>query len=205
MKYVDFKSKMANMIVFNKADIHIIAPNFDLNLLSDWQKKQYIRKIRRGYYIFADLELNNHLLSHIANQIYRPSYISFELALSQYGLIPETIVNQTSATSRRTIDFYTPIGGFIYQHLKPSLIFGYRIDTLAKVKVKIAKIEKAVLDYFYLHPDLKTKQDLDDLRFDYEYFIEQADLKLLYRYLDQFNNKALEKRIDNIIRSAHHA
>lgn len=202
MKYVEFKSLMKNFIVFTHRDIRLIDPNFDLNILSDWQKKQYIQKVRKGYYIFSDLKLEDHFLYHISNKIYSPSYISFELALSNYGLIPETVYGKTAATSRKTMEFSTPVGSFYYKHLKPKLMFGYRVDTLHNVKVKMAKIEKAVLDYFYIYSDLKTKKDFDNVRFDYNYFIQQANEKLLYEYLEKYTNKALEERIGNLLRSA---
>lgn len=205
MKYVDFKVLMGDQIIWGHRDIRLLDSNFDLNILSDWQKKNYIRKVRRGLYVFSNLELDDHLKYHISNELYQPSYISFEQALSIYGLIPETVYAVTAATSRRTITFDTVLGSFIYRHLKPELMFGYRVDVFNKVKSKIARIEKAVLDYFYIYSDLQSTQDFDDVRFDYQYFLEQADRNLLDQYLEKFKNKALEQRINNLIRSAENA
>ena len=56
-------------------------------------KNGKLTRIKRGLYtddLFHDLEL-------IANVCYSPSYISFEYALSYYGLIPEYVSTVTSA------------------------------------------------------------------------------------------------------------
>ena len=57
-------------------------------------KKGILVKIKRGLYsddLYNDKEV-------IANICYNPSYISFEYALSYYGVIPEFVSTFTSAT-----------------------------------------------------------------------------------------------------------
>ncbi len=75
--------------------------------------------------MFTDTPLNEETLFLIANKLYAPSYVSFEMALSYYGLIPEGVYAITSATSKKTATFQTPIGKFSYRTLKPQLFFGY--------------------------------------------------------------------------------
>ncbi len=202
MKYIKFRRFFKNNTVFRLKDIRLFEENFDLNILSDWQKQNYIKKIRKGLYIFTDIQVTDTTIYHIANKIYEPSYLSFESALSNYGLIPEMVFSPTSATSKKTAEFPTDWGIFYYRHLKPELMFGYRVDELNGVKYKFAKLEKAVLDYFYINSYLKSKKDLDDARFDYEYFFEQADKKLLMKYLERFSSKALSQRIQMLAQAA---
>jgi len=90
-------------------------------------KKGYIKKIIKGYYIFSDSELNDNVLFEIANRIYVPSYISYEMALSYYNLIPESVYDITSVSTRRTYNFNTLIASFSYRTIKPCLFFGYNI------------------------------------------------------------------------------
>ncbi len=92
MQFIEFKEKLKNYIVFSLQDIKKIDKNFYRSRLNEWQDKGYIKKIRRSYYIFDDLNLNEAILFLIANKIYSPSYISFEMALSYYGLIPEAVL-----------------------------------------------------------------------------------------------------------------
>ena len=60
----------------------------------------------------------------------------------------------------------------------------------------MASIEKALLDYFYLHSDIETEQDFDNLRINKEMFFEQMDEKKLMSFLEKFNQKKLTGRIN---------
>lgn len=195
MQYIELKEKLNEYVVFTLQDIKKIDALFYRSRLNDWQDKGYIRKIRRGYYMFTDQKINESVLFSIANKIYSPSYISFEMALSNYGLIPESVYGITSATSNKTYRFKTEIGEFSYSHLKPELMFGYQLIALGGASYKIAEIEKAILDYFYINSHLKTEADFFELRFNEEEFKAKADHAKFMKYLAAFNNKSLEKRI----------
>lgn len=45
-------------MVLSANDILKIDSDFHKQRLSEWQKKDYIKKITKGYYIFSDLEIN---------------------------------------------------------------------------------------------------------------------------------------------------
>ena len=47
-------------------------------------------------------------LEVLANLIYGPSYVSYEYALTYYGLIPERVFEVTSATTQKNKMFNTP-------------------------------------------------------------------------------------------------
>ncbi|MDO8593126.1 MAG: hypothetical protein Q7R92_05220 [bacterium] len=200
MQYIEFKKKLNEYTIFSWQDIKKIDALFYRSRLNEWQDKGYIKKIRRGYYIFADQILNESVLFSIANKIYSPSYISFEMALSNYGLIPESVYGITSATSNKTKRFKNEIGEFIYSHLKPELIFGYKLESLGGTTFKIAEIEKAVLDFFYINAHLKTEADFSELRINEEEFKIRVNGKKLMKYLDSFNNKSLEKRVKKFLK-----
>lgn len=200
MQYIELKKKLNQYTVFSLQDIRKIDASFYRSRLNEWQKKGYIKKIRRGYYMFADQVLNEPVLFSIANKIYSPSYISFEMALSNYELIPETVYGITSATSNKTKRFKNELGEFIYSRLKPELLFGYKLESLGGATFKIAEMEKAVLDFFYINAHLKTEADFSELRINEEEFKSRADGKKLMKYLDAFNNKSLEKRIKKFLK-----
>ena len=86
MQYVELKEQLKNFKIFNLNDIRKIEEDFDLRRLNEWQKKNYIKKIRQGFYIFSDLEINEQTLFVIANRIHEPSYISLEMACLFTGL-----------------------------------------------------------------------------------------------------------------------
>ena len=107
MYFQDFKAQLKDFQIFSISDIRKADPRFYPARLSEWQKKGYIKKLRRGYYIFADAILNEAALFLIANRLYMPSYVSFESALSYYGLIPEGVYSVTSACGKKTSSFGT--------------------------------------------------------------------------------------------------
>ena len=125
MKFLELKSELKDFTIFSLNEIRNIEPDFYRRRLNEWQDKDYIKKIIRGYYIFSDLKLSEEILFKIANRIYSPSYVSLESALSYYHLIPESVYGITSISTRKTYHFRTSIGEFIYRSLKPSLFFGY--------------------------------------------------------------------------------
>jgi len=205
MNFVEFKKKLGSFAVFSLKDIRKIEANFDLRRLNEWQKKGYLKIIRREYYIFSDLEINEQVLFLIANKIYSPSYISLEMVFSYYNLIPEAVYGITSVTSNKTNNFKTDFGEFIYRRIKPELMFGYKLVEYKNHNFRIAEIEKAVLDYFYLNPHLKTENDFIEMRFNSEEFKISADRSKLNRYLKAFDNKSLEKRVKRFLKYINYA
>ena len=146
MKYQELKEQLKDFVVFSFVDIRKIEPGFYSPRLHEWQKRGYIKKLRRGYYMFSDTILNDDALFLIANQLYQPSYVSLETALSFYGLIPEGVYTITSTSSKKTSNFATPIARFSYRTIRPDLFFGYQLQKYRGKNYKIAEIEKAVLD-----------------------------------------------------------
>jgi len=103
-------------------------------------------KIRNGLYILADHPSNHYL---IANRLYEPSYVSFDTALSFYGLIPETIYTITSATTKTTREFKVRDIRFVYHKIKKKIFTGYKAMKYLDSTILIAEPEKALADYLY--------------------------------------------------------
>lgn len=198
MRYLDLRQGLKDFPAFALADIRRIDNRFYRARLNEWQKKGYIIKLIKGYYLFKDAKLDENTLFAVANKIYKPSYISFEMALSYYHLIPESVYGITSATTRKTYTFKTSVAEFSYRTLKPPLFFGYQLVELSGTVFKIATIEKAVLDYFYINPGIKTEKDFPDLRFNVETFLEKIDENRLNQFLNKFAQNALSKRISKL-------
>lgn len=199
MRYNQFKGQLKNFVVFSLTDIRKIVPKFYRRRLNEWQDKDYIKKLRRGYYMFTDTQLDEEQLFLIANKLYAPSYVSLEMALSYYGLIPEGVYSITSVASRKTVKFRTPVGEFSYRNLKPQLFFGYSLQVAGKQQYKLAEMEKAVLDYLYLNPKSTRRADLEEWRFEGREFLARVDLNKFNRYIKIFNNPSLERRVKQFI------
>ncbi|MBW1812514.1 MAG: hypothetical protein JRJ39_02230 [Deltaproteobacteria bacterium] len=196
MNFIHFKNSLRDFPIFSLADIRATHGDFDRRRLSEWQKKGYIKKIIKGHYLFSDVDVGESMLSAIANKIYKPSYISFETAMSHYRLIPESIYMITSASTRRTYLFETPVARFSYRSLKPALFFGYAI---LPGNIKIAFMEKAILDYFYIHPSIRTANDFVALRINREEMLSRLNQERFTEYIRRFNQKRLSNRMEHFL------
>lgn len=184
--------------LFSVRDIRKLCPQIHAARLVEWQKKGYLKKISKGFYCFSDATFDDSTLYLVANRLYRPSYVSFESALAYYQFIPEGPYGVTSASSLKTQVFKTPLAFFYYRHLKPRLMFGYRliVHNQYKQAIRLAEPEKALLDFLYLNNDYKKTEDFDAMRIDREQFLERTELKKLKRYMDYFDNQQLNKRLN---------
>lgn len=196
MKMMDFQNTFADYPIFSLQDVRKVIDNFSYRQLDRWEKNGYLKKIKRGYYCFTYQNFTLEFLFYTANRMYSPSYISLEKALKFYGLIPEEIFQITSVSTKKTTNFETKVGNFSYRHIKPALFWGYRLMDFDEQKILFAEPEKALLDYFYLKPQLKTADDFKEIRINKDEFLRQIDLVKLRRYLEGFKNNALSARTE---------
>jgi len=195
MNYTEFKDEMKEFPLLSIREIQKHFPHFDNRRLVEWQEKGYIRKLRNQFYHFSDQEVDEAFLYFSANEMYHPSYVSLESALSHYGFIPEGVFQITSCTTLKTQIFDTHLGGFSYRHLKPDLFFGYHLQDWNNHRYAIATPEKTLIDYLYLHTELKGPDDLKSLRWNAIEIIEQISMDKLNSYKNYIDSPTLNKRI----------
>jgi hypothetical protein len=192
-----------------------------LDVLSDYQrpydkinelvKKGFLIAVKKGFYIPGPtLNISRPESSLIANQLYGPSYISMESALSYWGLIPERVFETTSVTTKRSKEFKTPVGRFSYLHAStPYYSFGIKsVKLTEKQVVMIASAEKAICDKIVFTSGVllrSTKQAreflVDDLRIDEE-SLRMLDIEQVKTWVDDSPKKTsfemLVKTLENI-------
>jgi predicted transcriptional regulator of viral defense system len=122
-------------------------------LLHRYKKQGFILQLKQGLYVFPDFLPPD---VYIANKIYTPSYISLEFALSYHGVIPETVYEITSVTTKTTRRFETLGKVFSYHKIKKVAYTGYEIQKQQGLSFYMADAEKAFVDTNYLR--LKNKQ-----------------------------------------------
>jgi len=153
MNYVEFKNGVQSLPIILTKALYRTEKNRQvlLNQLCRWEKKGLIIKLRRGMYLLNENDRKiTPSRNFIAGQIYSPSYVSLECALSFYGIIPERVVDVTSVTTKKTAHFKNKLGNFYYQHIKPQAFRGFRMAKEGELSFFIAEPEKAVVDLFYL-------------------------------------------------------
>lgn len=111
----------------------------------------------------------------LANHLLGPSYVSFDSALSYYGLIPEKVFEISSATTKASRQFDTLSGTFRYIRLPlPYYSFGIRqVQIEESQNTLIASPEKALFDKVINTSGLKLRSKtlagdylLENLRMD---------------------------------------
>jgi predicted transcriptional regulator of viral defense system len=127
----------------------------------------------------------------LANRLVRSSYVSLESALAYHGLIPEHVPVVTSVTTARPGRWVTPLGTFMFRHIKSPLFGGYHLTDLSHgQQAFVATPEKALLDLIYLTPNADSPQYLRELRLQN---MEALDQKTLHRQADKAGSAKLRR------------
>lgn len=162
-------------------------------------KEGKLFKVTRGLYE-TNLNISG---AYLAASICCPSYLSFDYALSYYGLIPEAVYTFSSATfsKNKQKKFITKFGTFTYRDV-PSSVYplGLRIINENNYFFQMATVEKALCDKLYTIKPLQNISDIeillfDDLRIYKDEFlkINKEDIYVLAKYYKCKNINLLVK------------
>lgn len=193
MKLHNLQEKLAQLKYFTPLDIKRFAKLTDVSIrkiIWRYTKKGIFVKLRNNLYMFKNNEKPS--LWRIANRIYSPSYISFETALSYYGIIPETVYAITSATSKITRNFSVLDNEFAYKKIKIEAFAGYRAIKIDDETVLVAEPEKALADYLYF---VHLKKSLLNERL----WTKKINKNAFYKYVKIFHNEPFSKWVKNVI------
>ncbi len=147
-------------------------------------KEGWLVRLKKGLYALKS-DLPNEGI--IANKLYKPSYISLEYVLSKYGIIPESVYEITSVTTKPTRQFEIEGKIFSYTKIKQEAYQGFRLIE----GVLEAEVEKALVDYLYL-------VNLGKKRINERLDLRKIDWKLVEEYGQLFNRKGLMTLIKGV-------
>jgi predicted transcriptional regulator of viral defense system len=185
--------KEKGLIIFSPLDVRRIfgvskvAATF---LIHRYTKKGFIKRLKNGIYTLYDTSVPD---IYLANKLCEPSYVSLEFALSLHRVIPETVYEITSITTKSTKQFNALGKTFSYHHIKKEAFTGYAVSRQRGISGLIADPEKAFVDLTYLR--LRKKKELLS-RFDKEKINPARAL----RYAKLFNNEKLISIIKTTLR-----
>jgi hypothetical protein len=209
ISFLEFHEKMLPEGCFSIYQALACFPSFDRNSLTRWTHKHLLIKLRQGWYAFPQMLQCPDFSRFVACRIYRPSYISSQMALSIYGMIPEAVTSITSVTTLKTMRFENEFGQYSYQNIKPSLFFGYKPVILPAVTPSLnapkqtwflAEPEKALLDFLYLYSFYDDETSLANLRLDESYMTDELNIDRLMEYSQRIGSKALSHRIKTLLK-----
>ena len=151
---------------------------------------------------------------YLAGAIYGPSYISFEYALAQHGLIPEAVYSFTSATcgKGRKKRYDTAFGTYLYRDVPAAAFpYGTTLHVENGYSFVMASPEKAVCDMLYALSPCANRTELkrllfDDLRIDMRAFEElnRANMLELAALYDTRNHRLLVSLMKEMMRHEQH-
>lgn len=110
--------------------------------LSRLKKRGIVLRVGAGLYMDPSAPAS---LEELAMILGRPCYISFETALSRYGILSQSPQVLTCATRRKPKGISTTLGEIVLRHISPRLFGGYREEN----GILWAEPEKALLDWIY--------------------------------------------------------
>lgn len=171
------------------------------NQYSDIQGK-IKREVEKGKYIPIVRGLYETNINtpgyYLSSYIYGPSYLSFDYALSYYGLIPERVKTYTSATynKRKTKTYSTSFGYYVYRDI-PRSAYPFQIKAIEEngYVYYIASKEKAICDKLYTIKSVSSVKDLNEmlfnnLRIDRQEF-NKLDRDILLLLTKKYSSKTL--------------
>jgi predicted transcriptional regulator of viral defense system len=160
--------------------------------LTDWSRAGKVKPLRRGLYVLSKAvrAVEPHPFV-IANRLVSGSYISLEMALSYYSLIPEHVAVITSVTTRRPGEWSNEFGRFLYRHIHPRYFFGMEYHLITNQQYAyVAYPEKALLDFIYLRKGGDSADFIQSLRLQN---LESLDLDRLQQFTHRFNKPKLHR------------
>jgi len=193
-----------NAHIIDHATLATILLNNGYNGINDkinkLKKDGFLQTLKRGLYLHKS-PFSNSITSKeiIANTLLSPSYISFDYALYFYGLIPESVYDVTSATTKRSKNFKTPTDIYSFRQVKKELYpIGLKIESFKNGNFIIASKEKALCDKIYYTKDIKitSKKAMiefleDDLRIDMDELID-CDIEIFQKYYEISKSKKVK-------------
>jgi predicted transcriptional regulator of viral defense system len=159
--------------VFTDRDITMLFPGTSASrygLMKRALKSGQIIRLRRGIYCLSEKYQRRGInLFTLSQQLYGPSFISLESALSYHRWIPEGVFFTTAVSMKKTISFTTPLGRFDYRHV-PAMVFYEGVGRIEEQGEAffMASPWKALCDYVYVYKKEWTSIDplLKSLRID---------------------------------------
>lgn len=168
--------------------------------LSRWIRDGKVVGLRRGMYTLPDAYRRAPLTpTFLANQLYRPSYLSGLWALGFHDMIPERVVWLTSVTPKVPRRFENPFGVFDYRSIKQEAFFGYVAGRSGGQEILVAEPEKALLDHWHLTAGEWTPARLEEMRYQHH---GQVVAEKLRGYAHRFRSPRLGRAVERWLRLA---
>ena len=150
------------------------------------REKGWLIPLKRGLYFISDISSRGFVNISpfiIASAFDKNSYISLDSALSFYGLFEQMLRTTSSVTSLKSKKYVFQDNTYRYLKINEKLYFGFKTENLEGYYVKVAELEKVVLDYLYFKNDTYS---IDLLLEKLQKAKDRLDFKKLFDYARRF-------------------
>lgn len=127
------------------------------NLANKLTKNGWLVRIKKGVYTIANIESRGSVSIHsfkVAQVLVKDSYISFESALQYHGMFDQLLKTVSSVTVKRHKSVKIDNINYEYIYTKKDLFFGWEEKRVENYIVRVATIEKAILDILYFRRNI---------------------------------------------------
>ncbi|MEW5759026.1 MAG: hypothetical protein AB1755_06140 [Candidatus Omnitrophota bacterium] len=121
-------------------------------LVYELKVKGWFVPLKRGLYFISDISSRDFVNISpiiIAAAFDKDSYVSLDSALSYYGLFEQMLRSVSSVTKHRSRKYVFQDNTYRYLKINKKLYFGFTTENIEGCYVKVAELEKVILDYLY--------------------------------------------------------
>jgi len=155
--------------------------------ISNLVNNGWLTRVKKGLYVISDLSTRGTLsISHqaVVNLLVENAYISFQSALQFHGIYNQLL----SSISAISLDRYksTSVGSYSYNFIytQKKYFYGWEIHENDGQEIKIASIEKALIDLIQFHRSSYSTDVVLEKLFDNQ---DVINLDRLFQYLLKSN------------------
>ena len=157
------------------------------------KKNGWLIPLRRGLYFISDISSRGFVNISpvvIAGAFNKDSYVSLDSALNHYGLFEQMLRTVSSVTNLKSKKYVFQKNTYRYLKINKSLYFGFKTENIEGYYVKVAELEKVILDYLYFKNDTYS---IDLLIEKLQKAKDRIDFKKLFTYARKFPEAAKRK------------
>lgn len=127
----------------------------------------------------------------VSNRLLAPSYVSLESALHFHEMIPDVVQGVTAVTSGRVAEYETPLGRYLFHHVKQERFWGAEVAGVARgQQALVASPEKALIDLLYLTSGSDEPAYVKELRLQNA---SRIDREVLGQMVERFGSRKVER------------
>ncbi|MDP4011848.1 MAG: type IV toxin-antitoxin system AbiEi family antitoxin [Candidatus Roizmanbacteria bacterium] len=162
------------------------------NIITKLTTDGWLIRLKRGLYAISDLS-NRGFLSLspyiVANLLVTESYVSFESALSYYGMFDQLTDKVISISQRRYKTVQLNATEYSFVNVQEKWFFGWQEVVIDMQTVRIATAEKALIDMIQFH---KSKYSVDMVIEKLRLHQDSIDRAKLNEYLSKMSTSTIK-------------